>query len=275
MPLRIANSRTDGVAVDFAGLTPESLAGRSLAEVRRTRVFHGNARAELGELFDVDGDPRDMAWRLVGDFSAVHWLGAGMAAGEIIAEGPVGRHAGAYLSGGRLDVHGNAGDWLGAEMRGGVLRVRGNVGNHAGAAYAGSPRGMTGGAIHVDGAAGDGAGQRLRRGLIAVAGDVGDSLGDRMLAGTILVFGRCGARCGLGMRRGTIALLGPGPPPLPPTFHLASRISLPMLGLIARELRSADFAADQLDQLKQPVDLFHGDFLELGRGEVLIASSAA
>ncbi len=269
MPLRIANTRSDRIAVDFAGITPETLAALSLSAVRKTTVRHGNRNVPLGELFEIGGQPDDMHWQLDGDFSAVHSLGAGMTAGEILVGGPVGRHAGAAMCGGRIEVRGAAGDWLGAEMRGGTIRVRGDVGNLAGAAYRGSPRGMTGGTILIDGAAGDEVGVRMRRGLIAVAGAVGDWLGMRMLAGSIFVFGECGAACGAAMRRGTIGLFGHQPPALLPTFRLACRAPLPMLGLAREELRRQAFAIEMLPRLTQAVELHHGDLLELGRGEIL------
>lgn len=272
MTLRIANARTDATAVDMAGVTPEGLAPLSLDAVRRTRVLHGNRREELGELFAIDGDPRDVRWELSGDFSAMHGLGAGMAAGEILVDGPIGRHAGAQMHGGRIEVRGAAGDWLGAEMRGGAIRVHGDAGNHVGAAYAGSPRGMTGGVILVDGGAGDDVGVRMRRGTIAIAGRVGERLGQRMLAGTILAFDRCGALCGMGMRRGTIGVFGASAPTLLPTFRFACRGSLPMLRLLATELRRKDFATARLPRLLQPVELHHGDLLELGRGEILLVT---
>jgi formylmethanofuran dehydrogenase subunit C len=252
-------------------VTPEGLAPLSLDVVRRTRVLHGNRRAELGELFAIDGNARDLRWELVGDFSAVHGLGAGMTAGEIFVDGPVGRHAGAQMRGGRIEVRGAADDWLGAEMRGGAIRVRGDAGDRVGSAYAGSPRGMTGGALLVDGSAGDDVGERMRRGTIAIAGRVGERLGARMLAGTILAFDRCGAHCGMGMRRGTIGLLGASAPTLLPTFRAGCRAPLPMLRLLAAELRVESFAKECLSRLLQPVELHHGDLLELGRGEILLA----
>lgn len=274
MSLWISNARTDRIAVDLAGVTPESLAGLTLDAIRRTAVLHGNRSEELGALFTIEGNARDMDWRLEGDFSAVHGVGAGMHSGSILIDGPGGRHAGAQMRGGRLEVRGDAGDWLGAEMRGGLIRVQGSAGDHVGSAYIGSPRGMTGGVILVDGSTGDGVAERMRRGLVAVAGDVGDRLGARMLAGTILVFGRCGGLCGAGMRRGTIGLLGAEPAALLPTFRLACRASLPMLWLAAAELRRESFAIDKLSRLQLPVDLHHGDMLELGRGEVLVLPSA-
>jgi formylmethanofuran dehydrogenase subunit C len=273
MPLRIANTRTDRLPVDLAGITPDAVAGLSLADIQRLKAPHGNREVELGELFAIDGDPRDATWRVEGDFSAVHALGAGMTAGEIHIAGHAGRRLGAGMRGGRIEVAGSASDFAGVEMAGGVLRIRGNAGDHVGAALAGSARGMTGGVILIDGNAGNHLGERMRRGTIAVAGSSGDWLGARMLSGSIFVFGRCGQHPGASMRRGTIGLFGAEPPALLPTFRLACRAPLPMLGLARAELQRAAFASDALPRLVGPVALYHGDFLELGRGEVLVYSS--
>lgn len=272
MPLRIANKRTDRLPVDMAGVTPTSLAGKSLDEVRRTSVLHGNAPTPLGDLFTFSGDGGDMRWGFEGDTSAVHSLGADMTEGEIYVDGPIGRHAGARMRGGLIAITGNAGDFLGAEMGGGVIRVDGNAGDHVGAGYVGSPRGMTGGTIFIGGNAGHHVGERMRRGMIGVAGSAGDWVGARMLAGSIFVFGHCGQHPGASMRRGTIGLFGPAPPTLLPTFRLACRAPLPMLGLARTQLQREAFAIDAVSRLVEPVALYHGDFLELGRGEILIAS---
>jgi formylmethanofuran dehydrogenase subunit C len=271
MPLRFANTRTDRLAVAMTGVTPTSLAGKSLDAIRKTPVFHGNRPTPLGALFTISGDGADLVWQFDGNASAVHSLGAEMTAGEIRVAGPIGGHAGERMHGGRIEIAGHAGDFLGAEMAGGAIRVRGNAGDHVGAARVGSARGMTGGTILVDGAAGQGVGVRMRRGLIAIAGNAGESLGRDMLAGTILVFGAVASPCGAGMRRGTIGLFGPAPTLLP-TYRLACRGSLPMLALIRRELQAAAFAPAAIEKLAHPVELHHGDALELGRGEVLIAA---
>lgn len=270
MPLRIANAPTDRIGVDWHGLTPQSLSGKPLAVVERTRVRRGNREVELGELFRITGDPADMRWELSGDFSAVQHVGAGMGAGEIVVDGSVGRHAGAGMRGGRLEIRGDAGDHLGAEMLGGAIRVHGNARNYVGAAYRGSRRGMSGGAILIDGDAGSELGQRMRRGLIAVGGSVGVNLGMRMLAGSIFVFGECGDYPGVSMRRGTIGLFGSDRLTLLPTFRAGYRGPLPMLQLIEKQLHDEGLNAPRLKKLAASIELFHGDQLELGRGEILL-----
>lgn len=271
MPLRITNLASLTLPIDVTGVTPDANSERSLDDIRRMHVRQGNRQVELGELFRVEGDPRDRRWELGGDFSRVHGLGAGMTGGEIIVRGPVGRHAGANMQGGRIEIQGDAGDWLGAEMRGGQIRVRGNAGDYAGGAYAGSRRGMRGGTILISGDVGRRAGERMRRGLIAAAGAAGSDLGARMLAGTILVFGACSDHPGAGMRRGTIGLFGRQRPVLSPTFRRGHIGPLSVLHLLERHLQEAAFESPRLRMLAGAVELYHGDMLELGRGEILLA----
>lgn len=270
MPLRITNLANLTLPVDMTGATPDAIGERSLDDIRRVHVRQGNRQLELGELFRVEGDPRDRRWQLEGDFSRVHGLGAGMTDGEIIVRGPVGRHAGANMQGGRIEIEGDAGDWLGAEMRGGQIRVRGNAGDYAGGAYVGSRRGMCGGTILINGDVGRRAGEQMRRGLIAAAGAAGSDLGVRMLAGTILVFGPCSEYPGSGMRRGTIGLFGRQRPLLSPTFCRGHLGPLSVLHLLEKHLHELAFESPRLRVLAGAVELYHGDMLELGRGEILL-----
>lgn len=270
MTLCLTNLAEDQIPIDFAGLTPARLAGMSLAEIQRLAIRRGNRQITLGELFQVTGDPADQEWLLDGDCRQVHGLGSEIESGTIVVEGAIGCRTGFGMRGGRMEVRGHAGDWLGAEMRGGVIRVRGNAGSHVGAATPGAKRGMAGGSILIDGHAGDGVGVQMRRGLIAVGGNVGANLGFRMLAGTILVFGNCSGAPGMSMRRGTIGVFGSSRPTLLPTFKSGYRGPLPMLRLLESQLAAESFAVDRLPQLAAEVELFHGDCLQLGRGELLL-----
>jgi formylmethanofuran dehydrogenase subunit C len=271
MTLRLINLADDQIPIELEGLTPSLLAAMSLDEIRRLPVRRGSREARLGELFKVNGDPTDEEWVLAGDYRNVHGLGSGNASGYIVVLGPVGRRAGAGMRGGRMEIRGDAGDWLGAEMRGGTIRVRGNANSHVGAATPGAKRGMAGGMILIDGDAGEEVGARMRRGLIAVAGSVGANLGFRMLAGTILVFGSSGSNVGMGMRRGTIGVFGTPRPTLLPTFTSGYRGPLPVLRMLEAQLASESFAPENLSQLAAAVKLYHGDTLQLGRGEVLFS----
>jgi formylmethanofuran dehydrogenase subunit C len=275
MPLRLKlKSQDSRLPIDLSGLKIDRLAGQPLTEIERSEVIRGNQRLTLAELFSVSGDAADGECHLAGDLAAVHGVGAGLAAGSVRVEGNVGRHLGAEMLGGRIEVHGDAGDWLGAAMRGGRIHVHGDAADHAGAAYPGNARGMTGGELLIDGNAGNLLGAAMRRGLIAVGGTVGDDPGMRMLAGTILIGGDYGRHVGASMRRGTIVLLNQRAnsptkieSKLLPTFVRANRSNPVFMRLVMAHLHRAGFAAVG-NWPDAEYDLFHGDRVELGRGEI-------
>jgi len=268
MTLRLQYRGDTHVPVEVEGVIPSAMCGRSVPEIERWPIFCGNRQVPLAELFHVTGDPTDQQIAWCGDLSGVHWIGAGMDAGQMYVEGPAGRHAGSEMTGGILAVEGDAGDWLGAHLHGGLIVVKGRAGHLVGAAYRGSARGMTGGTILVYGSAGNEVGRAMRRGLIATGG-AGDAVGFDLLAGTILVFGPCGIRPGAEMRRGTIGLFGPEPPPLLPTFRYACCFRPLFLTLLVRHLVALGYAAAEA-LASRPVHLYHGDLVNLGRGEVLL-----
>jgi formylmethanofuran dehydrogenase subunit C len=273
MPLYLTNLTDDSVPIELGRLQPADLEGLSLDEIHRRPVRRGNREKPLGDLFDIEGDPTDQHWMFKGDCRNLHGLGSDLVSGVIVIDGAVGRRVGFGMRGGRIEVRGDAGEWLGVEMRGGVIRVRGSAGSHVGAAAPGAKRGMAGGTILIDGDAGDELGSRMRRGLIAVAGSAGRDLGYRMLAGTILVFGHVGGTVGMEMRRGTIGVFGSSRPTLLPTFKSGYRGPLPVLRLLEAQLASESFAPEKLSQLTADVELLHGDMLQRGRGEVLLAQA--
>jgi formylmethanofuran dehydrogenase subunit C len=252
--------------LELDGVIPSVVRDKSLSEIERLPVVHGNRQEPLAEWFKVAGDPGDQRIELEGDLSRVHAIGAGIDSGEIHAAGSVGRHAGRQARGGRLRIDGDAGDGLGLQMQGGLIHVRGGAGDAVGAAAPGGLRGMTEGTILVEGSVGREAGSAMRRGLIAVGG-CGEAAGAGMLAGTLLVFGRCGLHPGANMRRGTIGLFGPAPRLLP-TFRYACRYRPGCLDMLLVRLAQLDYPFRH-DPARGPVDLFHGDFLVLGRGEIL------
>ncbi len=90
-----------------------------------------------------------------------------------------------------------------------------------------------------------------------------------MLAGTVLTFGPVGARTGAEMCRGTIGLFGGNRPTLLPTFRHGCRFRPPMLQLLGQQLTQLGFpVADSFAM--QMCDLYNGDLLALGRGEILL-----
>jgi formylmethanofuran dehydrogenase subunit C len=271
MVLRLRLRTDSQVPLEVEGITPDRLRDKSVAEIERLEMYQGNVKVCLAEFFDVSGDATDEIVHWEGDLAGVHWIGAKMTSGSLHVAGNAGRHVGSELTGGRIVVEGDVSDWLGGEMHGGSIHVRGRAGHLVGAAYRGSARGMTGGQILVDGDAGNEVGHTMRRGLVAIGGRVGDLVGFNMLAGTVLVLGDCGIRHGAGMRRGTLVFLGQTPPPLLPSFRHACRTRPVVMVLLLRHLIAGGLAVPE-DLLTSTYQMYHGDLLEGGRGEILLRS---
>ncbi len=274
MAITLTYNAQTSVPVEIEGFTPNWACDKSVAEIERFEIFHGNRRISMAEMFTVTGDASDREINFEGNLSGVHWIGAHMTSGVVRIHGPAGRHIGSQMSGGEIIVHGDAGGWVGAEMRKGLIHVKGNAGHLTGAAYRGSAKGMTGGTILVDGNAGNEIGLTMRRGLIAIGGSAGDMLGFNMIAGTVAVFGECGIRPGAGMRRGTLALFGPNPPQLLPGFRYASTCQPQTVRLMLKTLIDKGFRIDET-LMRSEVDLYHGDLVSVGRGEILFRHKAA
>src|SRR5688572_12004063 len=269
MPLRFTLRSRSAVPLEVEGITPDSVRGKSLAQIEQLDIFQGNVKLPLAEFFAVSGDPADELHDWEGDLAGVHWIGTKMAAGRIVVHGNAGRHVGSEMTGGEIHVHGDASDWVGGEMHGGLIHVRGKAGHLIGSAYRGSRFGMTGGTILVGGAVGNEVGHTLRRGLIAVGGGCGDFVGFNMIAGTVLTFGDCGIRPAAGMRRGTVGLFGAKPPSLLGTFTRGCVWQPQMLRLMLRMLQSRGFAVPEACWNAQ-YRVYHGDNVTVGRGEVLV-----
>lgn len=264
--LRLRYRGQTTIPVEAECLTPDNLAGKSLAEIALLPVQHGNAPAPLGEFFQIDGDPADGEIVIEGDCRRVKLIGSGMTHGRITIHSDVGMHLGAEMRGGEIHVHGNASDWVGAEMRGGRIHVHGDAGHLIGAAYRGAPVGMRGGVILIEGKAGNEIGAHMRRGLIAIGGDCGDFAGVGLVAGSIFVFGQPGVRTGAGMKRGTIAVWGQAV--LLGTFRYDCDYQPPFMALYLRQLRAMGFPLkDEAPRLWQR---YSGDLVSLGKGEVLV-----
>ncbi|NOY40981.1 MAG: formylmethanofuran dehydrogenase subunit C [Planctomycetes bacterium] len=274
MTLTLTYQAETSVPVEIEGLTPTWARDKSLAEIGQFEIFHGNQKLPLGEMFKLAGEASDLRFDFHGDLSGVHWIGAQMSEGQIHIHGPGGRHIGSEMSGGEIIVAGDAGGWVGAEMHGGLIHVQGNAGHLVGAAYRGSPKGMTGGTILVDGDVGNEVGLTMRRGMIAIGGRAGDMLGFNMIAGTVLVFGECGIRPGAGMRRGTLGLLGPDSPPMLPSFRYACTAQPQVMPMMLNHLRSQGFAIDD-SRFNGSYDIYNGDLVALGKGEIFVAHAGA
>jgi formylmethanofuran dehydrogenase subunit C len=264
--------------VSLAGLLPERLAESSASEVEQFPISCDGRPARLSDCFSVSGNAADGVLHCHGDFSRVHYLGAGLTRGEVVVHGDVGRHTGEGMTGGILDVSGDAGDWLACGMAGGIVRVGGNAGDNAAASLPGERQGMTGGSVTIGGSVGSLAGSRMRRGILVVGSDCGEAAGFEMLAGTVLVAGRPGKFAGLGMRRGSVILLGATEAEdvtawLPPTFRRGAVWTPAFLPLLAQQLSSVGFATATTGNWCCPWQQWHGDTLCGGRGEILVPAA--
>jgi formylmethanofuran dehydrogenase subunit C len=269
MALKLNYKGTTSIPVEVEGLTPDWACDKSLAEIERFEVFHGNQAIPLAELFSLSGAPDDRRFDFEGDMSGVHWIGAHMRSGSIFIHGPGGRHLGSQMRGGEIHVDGDGGGWLGCEMRGGLIHLHGNAGHLVGAAYRGSAKGMRGGTILVDGNAGNEIGLLMQQGLIAIGGDAGEMLGFNMADGTIIVTGNCGRRAGAGMRGGVIAMFGPKAPPMLPSFRCEGSAQPARIHDTLRSLSAPNWLT-AASSLPASVDVYRGDMLESGHGEIYI-----
>jgi formylmethanofuran dehydrogenase subunit C len=267
MPIKLSYRGETSVPVEVEGLTPDWACDKSLAEIERFEIFHGNRKMPLAEMFTVAGEAGDKRFDFEGNLAGVHWIGAHMRTGQIYVHGPAGRHVGSELRGGEIYIEGDAGGWVGCEMRGGLIDIHGNAGHLVGAAYRGSSKGMTGGTILVGGDAGNEIGLSMQQGVIAIGGAAGDMLGFNMTDGTILVARDCGIRAGAGMHGGTIGLLGPAPPPLLPSFRLDRTTPPEKLASVLRDVHDKGLRLDE-SRLPAAVDIYVGDLVADGSGEI-------
>ena len=274
MALTLTLRHPTSIPIEVDSIRLETVREQTLGQIKATPVQFGNKQHALAEFFDVAGSAAEdehLVW--VGDCSKVKLIASGWRTGKVTVEGHAGMHLGAEMHGGEVSVHGNAGDWVGTEMKGGRIHVHGNTGHCVAAVYRGGRRGMTGGEIFIDGDAGNELGHTLRRGLIAVRGSAGDGIGFNMLAGSILVFGAAGIRPGAGMRRGTIVFLGTAPaPPMLPTFKFTCLYRPDFMRVYLLHLRRNGFAVSD-ECLSAAYRRYNGDFLELGKGEILVRSA--
>ena len=271
MPLVLSLTNKTSIPVEVDSIQLETVREQTSDQVKGTLVQYGNKQVPLGEFFDVSGsaaEDGELVWE--GDCSHVKLIGTKLTSGRIRIDGNAGMHLGAEMTGGEIIVNGDATDWVGAEMHGGRIHVHGNAGHLIGAVYRGGRRGMTGGEILIDGDAGNEIGHSMRRGLIAIGGKAGDAAGVNMIAGSILLFGETGIRPGAGMRRGSIGLLGSdAPPDMLPTFKFAGTFRPVFLCFYLLHLKSRGFSVPD-ECLDTDYHRYSGDFLEYGKGEILV-----
>jgi formylmethanofuran dehydrogenase subunit C len=239
-PLRQRADFSEVLAEPWVGVPAPALAQRAV-------YLERDGRVNLGDLFEISGDP-DGEIRFTGDLKLADRLGSSLIAGRVVVEGDVGNEAGLGMSGGILIINGKAGD-------------------RTGAASPGYNRGMTGGELIVRSSAGAEAGAYMRRGLLAIGGEAGDRTGLGMIAGTVVVRGRAGLDTGLWSKRGSVVALGPITPPA--TYTYACTYHPVHLRLILTRLRTYHGFPIHRRHLAGLYRRYSGDFAELGKGEIL------
>jgi formylmethanofuran dehydrogenase subunit C len=296
MPLILTSKSPLSPGVNAEGLLPERLNGKSLSEIGSLNILDGSRTKSLADLFTIEGDAIDNVLEIRGDVTGLDRLGSEMTTGKIVVHRSCGTHCGAEMRGGEINVYGSVLHSAGAQMSGGELIVHTDAGENLGGVFPGSMRGQRGGLILVGGNAGATAGQFQRRGILIVLGNSGDETGFAQRAGTIIVGGTSGARTGYTMRRGTICVLQSTsskeknrvasqssssvhedfPTMLAPGRFVTGYRGRPtVLRLLETSFKKiiADHSImlaknDFSTAWQRDFQLYHGDMLELGRGEV-------
>lgn len=198
-------------------ITPNQFKGKTITDIKKLIVYHGNEEKIIADFFDVtgkSGETNDLKITIEGDLSNVKRIGEKMSGGEIVIKGNVGMHVGNKMKGGKILVKGNAGDWAGAMLNGGELEITGDAGHYVGAAYRGYWKGMKNGVIKVKGKIGNEAltwvsgSKPAKRFPTLICGNAGSFLGIHSHGGTIIVEGDCDRCAGADQVRGTIVVKG-------------------------------------------------------------------
>ncbi|MFI5013480.1 MAG: formylmethanofuran dehydrogenase subunit C [Hyphomicrobiales bacterium] len=251
--------------IDLSCLVPDALQGRTEKAIASLPIHTTCEKLNVGDVFALRmGDT--MSLRFEGGSERFDLIGAGMTAGSIVVEGPVGQLAGRLMRGGSLHIRGDAGPYAASRLAGGQLVIDGDAGDRLGGPLAGEMAGMSGGLTIVRGDAGSRAGDRLRRGLVVIEGRSGADAGSRMIAGTLVLRGAVAGSPGALMRRGTIALLNAAGP-LAPGFVDCGVHRLVAVRLLATEI--ARLGTAWARSLDRPLRRFAGDMAVLGKGEIL------
>ncbi len=251
--------------IDCSPLTPDQLAGKSVADISAIELQCGGQKLRLDALFDLAGsDAEDI---LINNGNGkLDYIGHGMKSGRITIDGGAGSYLAFQMKKGEIILHGNADAYAASGMSGGMLKINGNVGDFLAAAIPGDRKGMKGGTVIVTGNAGDRVGDQMRRGIVLIEGNVGAYCASRMLAGTIGVLGSAGDYVGFGMRRGTLLLFTT--PQLHSTLQNCGSHTLPFLSLMFKSFKELPSKFANLN--KNRVQRYAGDLANDGKGEILV-----
>jgi len=251
--------------IDCSPLTPDALAGKSIAEIGAIELQSGKLKLRTDAVFDISGDDaNDLVFMNSRD--KLDYIGSAMQSGRIIIHGDAGWYLGFQMKKGNIVLHGHAGNFAASGMAGGTLHIHGSVGDYLASAIPGDRKGMKGGLVIVTGNAGDRVGDQMRRGIVLIEGNAGAYCASRMLAGTIGVMGSVGDYVGYGMRRGTLLLFSQ--PRLHATLQDCGSHTLPFLKLMFKSFSGlpSKFASIHLNRVQR----YAGDLANDGKGEILV-----
>jgi formylmethanofuran dehydrogenase subunit C len=271
-PLIFKLIRQPEIEVDLSPLTPDAMAGRTLAEIRRLPLAAPGQSLCVGDLFEVTGGDRQYI-QIRRCSSRVKHIGRGMLQGSIEVHGHAGDYLGRHMRGGRITVTGDAGDWVASGMIAGRIDISGDAGDYVGAAAPDERFGMADGLVTIWGSAGDRIGDRMRRGQILIRNDTGDYTGSRMIAGTILVLGRSGRYTGYRMKRGTI-ILRSSLLHIPPGFRSCGILKMEFLRLLFRQSAKMGRRFAFFREFGPEVHRYAGDLSCDGKGEIFELQNA-
>lgn len=265
--LSLSPRQTPEYRLDMSPLTPDRIAGQTLAAIRRIRLVYGGETIRVADLFAVSGRAGRHI-RIEQGSAKLSGVGQGMQSGRIEIAGNVGDLAGRGMAGGSIQVTGDAGAWAGSGLAGGRIEIAGNAEDYAGAGRPGDRFGMRGDLLHIGGQAGDRAGDRMRRGII-IRGRAGDYCASRIHAGTVIVMGKAGSYPAAGMRRGSL-ILAKKPARLSATFKSCGDLKMQFLRLLFTQLANMGDDLASLRQQRPTARRFSGDQALGGKGEILI-----
>ncbi|MHA1130269.1 MAG: formylmethanofuran dehydrogenase subunit C [Candidatus Helarchaeota archaeon] len=195
-------------------ISPDSIAGKSIEDIKKMKIMKGNREKELAEFFDVKGSiaesPAENKIIIDGNIDQVKYIGTKMTAGEILIKGNVGMHTGDEMKGGKITIEGNCADFCAMEIKGGEFEVKGNAGNYLAGAKRGTWRGSSKGKVVIHGNCGveTACWMKGKTIVINVKGKAGAYLGSHMALGTIIADGDVDPRVGAEMSGGKIIVNG-------------------------------------------------------------------
>jgi formylmethanofuran dehydrogenase subunit C len=117
--------------IDCSRLTPNGLAGLSLAQIENLSLLNSKNLAKVSDYFEVSGtDTENIIFK--NPNKQLDFIGQKISFGSIICQGDVGDRVGDQMRRGLILIDGNAGDYLASRMVAGTIGVYGSVGKYVG-----------------------------------------------------------------------------------------------------------------------------------------------